>query len=217
MPLASLIPLGIITAALGVSGTLLWAIPYLTRGEVRRARFFLLCPLCCTPCPASAAHVGARARRAHRGATALHACWHATAAHFSARHAQSGAVPERARLTPSLPKCPLSPPVASIALPPSHSPPPAARSASGTSQRGGKRPCGIGTRRSRSNSTGDVRPWRALPGGETLPEARHRHRDGCASLGPDGARALAARAAWRVGRCGAVRSCLRTATVVCAV
>ena len=35
MPLASLIPLGIITGAIGVAGTLLTVIPYLTRGEVR--------------------------------------------------------------------------------------------------------------------------------------------------------------------------------------
>lgn len=35
MPLASILPLGIITAAIGVAGTLLTVIPYATRGEVR--------------------------------------------------------------------------------------------------------------------------------------------------------------------------------------
>ena len=34
MPLASLLPLGIITAAIGVGGTLLGLVPYLTRSEV---------------------------------------------------------------------------------------------------------------------------------------------------------------------------------------
>ena len=37
MPFASLLPLGIITAAIGVAGTLLTIIPYATRGEVRLA------------------------------------------------------------------------------------------------------------------------------------------------------------------------------------
>jgi len=36
MPLASLLPLGIITAAIGVGGTLLTIIPYATRGERKR-------------------------------------------------------------------------------------------------------------------------------------------------------------------------------------
>ena len=36
MPLASLLPLGIITAAIGVAGTLLTVIPYATRGERKR-------------------------------------------------------------------------------------------------------------------------------------------------------------------------------------
>jgi len=36
MPLASLIPLGIISAAIGVAGSLLAVVPYLTRGERKR-------------------------------------------------------------------------------------------------------------------------------------------------------------------------------------
>ncbi len=48
MPLASLLPLGIIAAALGVGGTLLGLVPFLTRGEVRasptRLHFFLASP-----------------------------------------------------------------------------------------------------------------------------------------------------------------------------
>ena len=44
MPLASLLPLGIIVAAMGVGGTLLTIIPYATRGEVRASsRAALLC------------------------------------------------------------------------------------------------------------------------------------------------------------------------------
>lgn len=36
MPLASLLPIGIIAAAIGVGGTLLGLVPFLTRGERKR-------------------------------------------------------------------------------------------------------------------------------------------------------------------------------------
>lgn len=39
MPLASLLPLAIISGALGVAGTLLHIIPYATRGERKRVIF----------------------------------------------------------------------------------------------------------------------------------------------------------------------------------
>ena len=53
MPLASLLPLGIIMGAIGVCGTLLSVIPYATRGEVR-----------------ARTHARAQARRGHAHAEA---------------------------------------------------------------------------------------------------------------------------------------------------